>query len=295
MSFGVEGVSKDFGEIRALRGVDLVVPSGSVVAIVGGDGAGKTTLLRCLVGRIAPSAGHVRRPAHHDIGYMPSTSGTWRELTVNENIDFVAAAFSMSPSHRDRRRDDLLGRAGLAEASERLARNLSGGMRQKLGFVLAMLHEPQLLVLDEPSTGVDPVSRVELWRLVAEAAASGTAVAMATTYLDEAERASLVTILDRGRTIASGAATTSRTRCPATSPRPSDRRDPERSWRRRRSIREWHPDTDGTPSPDPDPTDPDPTNPDLRLSPADLDFEDVVIAQLLYHRDRDRLDSTGAS
>ena len=167
MTFGVSGLDKHFGDICALRGVDLDVPAGSVVAVVGGDGAGKTTLLQCLVGRYAPSAGQVRRPPSHQIGYMPSTSGTWRELTVDENIEFVAKAFKMSKPDRDRRRAELVERAGLTDASDRLAAQLSVGSRQKLGFVLAMLHTAELLVLDEPSTGVDPVSRVELWRLIA--------------------------------------------------------------------------------------------------------------------------------
>jgi ABC-2 type transport system ATP-binding protein len=134
---------------------------------------------------------------------MPSTSGTWRHLTVDENIDFVAKAYRITGKELRAKRSDLLGKAGLEHAGDRLAGQLSGGMRQKLGFVLAILHEPTLLVLDEPTTGVDPVSRVELWRLISEAAAGGAAVAMATTYLDEAERASTVLVLDRGHTLAS--------------------------------------------------------------------------------------------
>ena len=279
MSFGVSGLDKQFGEIHALRGVDLDVPAGSVVAVVGGDGAGKTTLLRCLVGRYAPSSGEVRRPPSRQIGYMPSTSGTWRELTVDENIEFVAAAFKMSAPDRARRRAVLIERAGLTEASDRLAADLSGGMRQKLGFVLAMLHEPELLVLDEPSTGVDPVSRVELWRLIAEAAAAGTAVAIATTYLDEAERASTVTVLDRGRAIASGTSDDVIASMPGYITAPERPSVAARSWRRGRSIREWHPATDRPSATAGDRT---------RLSPSDLDFEDVVIARLLDERETDQ-------
>jgi ABC-2 type transport system ATP-binding protein len=275
VNFGVSGLYKDFGEVCALRGVDLAVPAGSVVAVVGGDGAGKTTLLRCLVGRYAPSAGRVLRPDRHGIGYMPSKSGTWGDLTVDENIQFVARAFSMSRSDQDRRRGDLLGRAGLADASSRLARDLSGGMRQKLGFVMAMLHQPALLVLDEPSTGVDPVSRVELWRLIAQAAASGTAVAMATTYLDEAQRASTVTVLDRGRAIAVGAADEVIESMPGYITAPERPLAPSRSWRRGRALREWHPSADETCGA---------TVGALKLGPADLDFEDVVIARLLDER-----------
>jgi ABC-2 type transport system ATP-binding protein len=275
VSFGVSALDMRFGSVEALRSVDLRVPSGSVVAVVGGDGAGKTTLLRCLVGRHAPTSGEVRRPPRHRIGYMPSTSGTWRELTVDENIDFVAAAFKMTGPSLDRRRADLLERAGLTEVGNRLAADLSGGMRQKLGFVLATVHEPELLVLDEPSTGVDPVSRVELWRLVAEAAAAGTAVAMATTYLDEAERASTVTVLDRGRAIAAGTSDEVRDSMPGHITAVEHPSVPARSWRRGRAIREWHPAPDG-PSP---------------LPRSQLDFEDVVIARLLHTRGAD--DRTG--
>lgn len=278
MTFGVIGLHKRFGEIRALRGVDLDVPAGSVVAVVGGDGAGKTTLLRCLVGRYAPSAGQVRRPPSHKVGYMPSTSGTWRELTVDENIEFVAKAFRMSRPDRDRRRTDLIERAGLTEASDRLATDLSGGMRHKLGFALAMLHEPELLVLDEPSTGVDPVSRVELWRMIAEAAAAGTAVAIATTYLDEAERASAVTVLDRGRVIAAGTSDDVMNSMPGYITAPDRPSVPARSWRRGRSIREWHPAADRCAEAEGDGS---------RLSPSDLDFEDVLIARLLDERGTD--------
>ncbi len=276
MTFGVSGLDKHFGDICALRGVDLDVPAGSVVAVVGGDGAGKTTLLQCLVGRYAPSAGQVRRPPSHQIGYMPSTSGTWRELTVDENIEFVAKAFKMSKPDRDRRRAELVERAGLTDASDRLAAQLSGGMRQKLGFVLAMLHAPELLVLDEPSTGVDPVSRVELWRLIAQAAAAGTAVAMATTYLDEAERATAVTVLDRGRAIATGTSDDLLSSMPGCITAPERPSVAAHSWRRGRSIREWHAATDPASVAADD---------GGRLSASELTFEDVVIARLLDERE----------
>jgi ABC-2 type transport system ATP-binding protein len=286
LTYGVSGLHQRFGAVSALRGVDLDVPAGSVVAVVGGDGAGKTTLLRCLVGRYAPTAGQVRRPPSQRIGYMPSTSGTWRALTVGENIEFVSRAFGMSASDLDRRRADVIERAGLSGAIDRLAADLSGGMRQKLGFALAMLHEPELLVLDEPSTGVDPVSRVELWRLIAEAAASGTAVAMATTYLDEAERASLVTVLDRGRAIATGSSDDVIASMPGYITAPERPSVPARSWRRGQSIREWHP-ADSSDSSAPT------SGADSRLALSDLDFEDVVIARLLDERELE--DRAGAT
>ena len=179
--------------------MSLDVPAGAVTAVVGGDGAGKSTLLRCLVGRIVPAARSTStgRPSGRS-ATCRSSSGTWRDLSVDENVAFVAGAYGAKP------RPDLLERAGLAHVGSRLAGQLSGGMRHKLGFVLAMQHNPELLVLDEPSTGVDPVSRVELWRMIAGAAAGGTAVVMSTTYLDEAERASSLLVLDAGRAVLAG-------------------------------------------------------------------------------------------
>jgi ABC-2 type transport system ATP-binding protein len=202
---------------------------------------------------------------------MPSTSGTWGDLTVDENIHFVARCYGMSPRAAAARRDAPLEHAGLAAASDRLAKHLSGGMRQKLGFVLAILHEPELLLLDEPSTGVDPVSRVELWRLIAESAAAGATVAMATTYLDEAERCADVLVLDGGHTLARGTASQivgnlvgsiSATTAPA---------DARLAWRRGRIFHEWSPSG---------------THTDDAVRP---DLEDVVIALMLQRQLTDGL------
>jgi ABC-2 type transport system ATP-binding protein len=200
----LRNVTVDYGDRRALDGLSVEVRPGVVTAIVGGDGAGKSTALRCLVGLTAPSGGEVVRPAKERVGYMPSTSGTWRDLTVAEILAFVARTYAMDPEIAAARSARLLERAGLVGVDDRLAGRLSGGMRQKLGFCLAMLHDPSVLVLDEPTTGVDVLSRVQLWRLVAEAATGGAAVLMATTYLDEAERAAEVVVLDDGRPLMSG-------------------------------------------------------------------------------------------
>ncbi|WP_282837844.1 ABC transporter ATP-binding protein, partial [Microbacterium flavum] len=201
---GVRGIRVAFGHTVALDGVTLAVPAGQVTAIVGGDGAGKSTLLRVLAGRVGVHQGQVSTLAKGEIGYQPSSSGVWGSLTVDENIAFVGQAYGMAARAVRSRAAELLDRAGLADARGRLGRELSGGMRQKLGFVLAVLHAPRLVLLDEPSTGVDPVSRVELWRLIAEAAGEHTAVLMATTYLDEAARAASVTALDAGVVIGAG-------------------------------------------------------------------------------------------
>jgi ABC-2 type transport system ATP-binding protein len=193
-----------FGDTLALDDVTMEVEPGSVVAVVGGDGAGKTTLLRALVGKLQLERGEVDSPSPQEIGYLPATAGSWPSLTVVQNMDFVGGIYGLAGTALASRRDELLDRASLLDAADRLASQLSGGMRRKLGFSMAMLHDPPLLVLDEPSTGVDPVSRVDLWRLVSEAAAAGAAVVMSTTYLDEAERAASLLVLDGGRKLAGG-------------------------------------------------------------------------------------------
>ena len=268
MTFGVRGITVRFGSVVALRDVSVGVPTGEITSLVGGDGAGKTTLLRCLVGRVRPDSGTVDRPGRRSIGYMAAMSGTWRELSVDENVTFVGAAFGMDPDDLAERRDDLLERAGLLDARDRLAGDLSGGMRQKLGFVLAVLHRPELLVLDEPSTGVDPVSRVELWRLIAETAAAGTAVVMATTYLDEAERTNHLHVLDRGRVLLGGTADDLADQMPGSISTVAVADDPRRAWRRGTTIRQWNP----------------VAAPGDRTSDH-LDIEDITIASMLASRE----------
>jgi ABC-2 type transport system ATP-binding protein len=204
MTYAVRSATVRFGDTLALQDVSLQIEPGSVVAVVGGDGAGKTTLLRTLVGEVQLERGQVNAPLPGAIGYMPATAGSWASLTVEQNMDFVGGIYGLSGSALASRRDELLERASLEQTADRLASQLSGGMRRKLGFAMAMLHEPALLVLDEPSTGIDPVSRVDLWRLVSEAAAAGAAVVMSTTYLDEAERAGSLLALDGGQTLAKG-------------------------------------------------------------------------------------------
>nr|WP_246414143.1 ATP-binding cassette domain-containing protein [Microbacterium thalassium] len=201
---GASGIRVSFGDTLALDDVSIDVPVGEVTGVVGGDGAGKSTLLKVFAGRVGVTAGEVRTLGKAQIGYQPATSGVWGNLSVIENVEFVGQSYGMSGTAIRARGDELLERAGLTAARKRLGSALSGGMRQKLGFVLAILHEPRLVLLDEPSTGVDPVSRVELWRLVSGVAASDTAVLMATTYLDEAQRAASVVALDQGRVIAAG-------------------------------------------------------------------------------------------
>ena len=202
--WGVSGLTVRYGRRTALDDVTLDVPAGAVTAVIGGDGAGKTTLLRALAGVARPTAGTVHSPARRLIGYVAGASGLYDDLSVAENVAFVGAAYGVRGAELETRLAELLERTGLDGIGDRLAGRLSGGMRQKLAFALAMLHRPELLILDEPTTGVDPVSRVELWRLIAGAAAGGAGVVISTTYLDEAERATSVLLLDAGRVVTAG-------------------------------------------------------------------------------------------
>ncbi|HUC58745.1 MAG TPA: ATP-binding cassette domain-containing protein [Streptosporangiaceae bacterium] len=201
-TWGATGISYSYGRKRALDNVTLTARPGQVTAVLGGDGAGKTTLLRCIAGAIAPVSGEVTRPAKDHIGYLPSGSGVYQDLTVTENLDFRASAYHMPRQEARTRAEFFLEETGLAQARDRLAGQLSGGMRQKLGVVAAMLHQPELLILDEPSTGVDPVSRAGLWWLIARAAAEGCAVVLATTSIDEADRCASALALDEGAVLA---------------------------------------------------------------------------------------------
>jgi len=226
--------------------IDLAGDVGSLTAVVGGDGAGKSTLLRTLVGIVTPSGGSVRTPPRDRIGYAPASSGVYPDLTVSENLRFSAAAYAVRGDRSTQRRRELLEATGLTGAEHRLAGHLSGGMRQKLAFACAMLHAPDLLVMDEPTTGLDPVSRSELWRLVSIALGSGTTAVFATTYVEEAARADHVLVLDRGRPLASGPpAEVIRTlpgevvRLPGEVVRPAGTAPEPPSWRRGRVRHAW--------------------------------------------------------
>ena len=273
MSFAVRSAVVRFGDTLALDDVSLQVEPGSVVAVVGGDGAGKTTLLRSLVGQVQLERGQVDAPPPQAIGYMPATAGSWPSLSVAQNMDFVGGIYGLSGDALASRRDELLDRASLLHSVGRLASQLSGGMRRKLGFSMAMLHNPPLLVLDEPSTGVDPVSRVDLWRLVSEAAAAGAAVVMSTTYLDEAERAASLLALDGGRILASGTLQEVLDAFDGALARTATPKRRTWAWRRGREYHEYWPAFADVP---------------LDASAVMPDLEDVVIAlSLLRGHDRE--------
>jgi ABC-2 type transport system ATP-binding protein len=268
MTYGVRSLSVRFGDEVALADVTVEVPRGAVVAVVGGDGAGKSTLLRALVREIRPDSGQVNAPAKADLGFLPAGSGSWASLTVSQNLDFAGGIFGLTGVRMAQRRDLLLTGAGLTGAADRMASQLSGGMRRKLGFCMAIVGEPALLVLDEPSTGVDPVSRVDLWRLISEAAAAGAAVIMSTSYLDEAERAAHLVVLDAGRVLVQGPYSEVRAQFPGTITRDEDPIRPEWSWRRGRDRREYWPAGDAP----------------AHLHQVEPDLEDIVISLSLSRR-----------
>lgn len=206
----LDRVRRSFGPVRAVDGVTLEVARGEMFGVIGPDGAGKTTLLRLCCGLLAPDEGRVRlfdrdpfrdrRRAAAAIGYVSQRFSLYGDLSIDENIEFAARI------HGERRfrarRDRLLDLTGLAPFRHRLADRLSGGMKQKLALACTLVHEPPLLVLDEPTTGVDPVSRREFWKLLAEFLSSGLTIVLATPYLDEAERCSRVALISGGRVLA---------------------------------------------------------------------------------------------
>ena len=269
-SWGCRRLGVRYGATVALEEVTFEVAAGTVAAVVGGDGAGKTSLLRALAGTVRPAAGTVRRPPERRLGYVSAGPGVWADLTVDENLRFAGRAYGLDPAQLGRRVGDLLERTGLAAARDRLAGQLSGGMRQKLALAMAVAHEPDLLILDEPTTGVDPVSRAELWRLLAASAARGAAVVVATTYLDEAERAATVLVLDRGRDLLAGTPDEILAATPGLVVEGPDRPRGVPSWRRGASWRGWSPDGSVPPG----------------ASPATLDLEDAVIVAQLRPEER---------
>ena len=208
-------VTKSFGKVRALAGTSLRLRAGELVGLVGADGAGKTTLVRALVGLVDIDGGTVLvngetwkeagSSARETLGYMPQQYSLYPDLSVDENLTFFATLFGLKRDVFQERRAKLLGMAQLEGARDRPAGALSGGMYKKLAVACALLHQPRALVLDEPTNGVDPVSRRELWALLYEFVAGGMGVLLATPYMDEAARCGRVVLLSHGQVIAEGA------------------------------------------------------------------------------------------
>ena len=205
----LSGLGKSFPGVRAVDHLSFEVYPGEIFGLVGPDGAGKTTTLRMLAGVMPPDegsasvagcdVGHDPEGAKHHLSYMPQRFGLYEDLTVNENIRFYADLFGVKKSAREPRAEQLLHAAGMGEFRGRLAGKLSGGMKQKLGLICALIHRPKVILLDEPTTGVDPVSRRDFWRILYELTAEGVAVLTSTAYLDEAERCHRVALLNHGK------------------------------------------------------------------------------------------------
>ncbi|BAV34400.1 multidrug ABC transporter ATP-binding protein [Sulfuricaulis limicola] len=208
----VRDLDRRFGEVRAIEGVGFEVAPGELFGVVGPDGAGKTTLLRMLAGVLKPDAGDARlhgvsvvndpETVKHEIAYMPQRFGLYTDLTVMENLEFYADLYGVPAAERRKRRERLFQFSNLGPFKDRLAGALSGGMRQKLALSCALIHMPKILLLDEPTFGVDPISRRDLWLIVHEMVEEGVTAVVSTAYLDEAERFDRVALLHRGRLLA---------------------------------------------------------------------------------------------
>lgn len=210
----VRGLERRFGDFIAVAGIDFEVGTGEMYGIVGPDGAGKTTLLRLLAGVLRPTGGDARlggvsvveRPeaVKHHLAYMSQRFGLYEDLTVRENIEFYADLYRVPKSDRPARLERLYRFSQLGLFQDRLVGNLSGGMKQKASLSCALIHRPEILLLDEPTFGVDPISRRDLWLILHEMVSDGVTVIVTTSYLDEAERCDRVNLLHQGRSLAEG-------------------------------------------------------------------------------------------
>lgn len=209
----IEEVSMSYGAVSAVDRVSLNVERGTIFGLVGSDGAGKSTLLRMVAGMIRPSSGHIAvdgldtvkdRPRIKPlIGYMPQRFGLYKDLTVLENLYFFMDIFKVFGEERKKRTERYLGFSNLLPFTDRLAGNLSGGMKQKLGLACVLCHEPKILILDEPTNGVDPVSRAEFWDILFAMKKEGMTILVSTAYLDEGEKCDRLALMHKSMVVTS--------------------------------------------------------------------------------------------
>ncbi len=209
-----EGLSKSFAGVPAVSNLTLAVEEGEIFGLVGPDGAGKTTTMRLLTSILDPTSGDAWVAGHHivreaeplkeEVGYMSQRFGLYTDLTVAENIEFYADIYGVPRQGRKEKIDRLLAFSNLTPFQRRLAGNLSGGMKQKLGLACALVHTPKVLFLDEPTNGVDPASRRDFWRILYQLLRQRVTIFVSTAYLDEAERANRVALMHQGKLLAVG-------------------------------------------------------------------------------------------
>jgi ABC-2 type transport system ATP-binding protein len=207
-SIQTNNLTKKFGPLTAVNHLNLEVKTGEIFGLVGPDASGKTTTLRMLCGILPPDEGEarvagrdIRKEAEalkEKVGYLPQRFGLYGDLTVLENIDFYADLYQVSKKERKGRIERLLRFANLEPFGKRKAQDLSGGMKQKLGLICALIHTPQILFLDEPTTGVDPLSRRDFWMILYDLLKEGVTILFSTSYLDEAERCNRIGLIYQG-------------------------------------------------------------------------------------------------